>query len=200
MQQSKIEQIEKQIYDLTAELKSLKLKSERIPTQDFVFATELGTTTLQKMFGTHEKLLVIHNMGQACRYCTLWADGINGFLPHLENCMSVVLVSKDDPATQRRFANSRGWRFKLASHQSNEYAKVHTSSGEYGNLPGAAVFELEDKKIFKKSSCMFGPGDLYCSFWNFLTLAGIDGDQWTPQFRYWSLPEKLDDGGANVSD
>ncbi len=59
-------------------------------------------------------------MGQGCRYCTVWADGFIGFLPHLENAMSVVLLSKDPPELQRRFANERGWRFRLASHDGGE--------------------------------------------------------------------------------
>tara|TARA_B100001123_G_C14814729_1_gene829773 strand:+ start:144 stop:287 length:144 start_codon:yes stop_codon:yes gene_type:complete len=46
-------------------------------------------------------------MGQGYRYCTLWADGFNGFLSHLEDAMSVVLISKDDPKKQRKFANER---------------------------------------------------------------------------------------------
>ncbi len=45
-----------------------------------------------EMFGDKKQLLLIHNMGQGCRYCTLWADGFNGFLKHLESVMSVVLV------------------------------------------------------------------------------------------------------------
>ena len=60
-------------------------------------------------------------MGQACRYCTLWADGFNGFVPHLESTMAVALVSKDSPQRQREFANSRGWRFRLASHGGGDY-------------------------------------------------------------------------------
>jgi predicted dithiol-disulfide oxidoreductase (DUF899 family) len=56
-----------------------------------------GEVSLLDMFGVRDKLLLIHNMGQGCRYCTLWADGFNGFLPHLESIMSVVLVSKDPP-------------------------------------------------------------------------------------------------------
>ena len=54
--------------------------------------------------------------------------------------------------------------------------------------------------MLRKSSAVFGPGDLYCSMWNLLGLAGLGEAEWTPQFRYWSRPEALDDGGANVRD
>ena len=43
----------------------------------------------------HDRLLMIHNMGEACRYCTLWADGFNGFLPHLEDALSAAFPRED---------------------------------------------------------------------------------------------------------
>ena len=47
---------------------------------------------------------------------------------------------------------------------------------------------------------MFGPGDIYCSMWSLLGLAGLGNDDWTPQYAYWRRPEKMDDGGANLAD
>ena len=84
--------------------------------KNYLFDTLNGQTTLLELFADQDRLLVIHNMGQGCRYCTLWADGLNGFVPHIESGMALVLVSKDAPELQRRFANSRAWRFQLASH------------------------------------------------------------------------------------
>ena len=31
-----------------------------------------------------------------------------------------------------------------------------------------------------------------------LALAGIDECDWTPQYRYWTPPAKMDDGGKNL--
>ena len=39
---------------------------------------------------------------------------------------SVVLLSKDPPELQSRFANSRGWRFALASHAKSNYLSEQT--------------------------------------------------------------------------
>ena len=139
-------------------------------------------------------------MGQACRYCTLWADGLNGFLPHLESTMAVVLVSKDSPETQRTFANSRGWRFRLASHGGGDYAREQTVAEGSTNMPGAVVYERQRDDIVRKNAVVFGPGDLYCSMWNLLALAGLSEDTWTPQFNYWRRPEVLEDGGENLLD
>ena len=114
--------------------------------------------------------------------------------------MSTVLVSKDSPELQRRFAQSRGWRFKLASHGGGKYMEEQCMMAEYGNMPGAAVYERDGDKIYRKNTCFFGEGDLYCSMWNFLGLAGIDESEWTPQYRYWQRPEDMEDGGENVLD
>ncbi len=199
MAESEIQDLEAQIFELTARLNELKRQSTGAPVGDYTFRTADGTTTLSALFGSHDRLLVIHNMGEKCRYCTLWADGFNGFLPHLEDAMSVVLASKDEPDVQRTFANSRGWRFRLVSHADSDYSAEQSVHSEYENAPGAVVYERRDGQIFRKNACQFGPGDQYCSLWNLLGLAGLDEGTWTPQFRYWQRPEELEDGGENVA-
>ena len=114
--------------------------------------------------------------------------------------MSVVLVSKDDPDSQRRFANARGWRFRLASHGGGSYITDQTCSEGSDNVPGAVLYEREGDRITRKNVCTFGPGDLYCSIWILLGLAGLGEGEWTPQYSYWQRPDKLDDGGQNVLD
>ncbi len=200
MSRAEIQALTQEITESIEKLNKLLAKSELQEVKNHVFDTENGNVTLDDLFGNKDKLFVIHNMGEGCRYCTVWADGLNGFVGHLEDAMGVVLVSGDDPETQRKFANSRGWRFKLASHQNSDYMAEHNVSPEYENCPGASVYERRDGKIFKKNNCMFGPGDLYCSLWHVLALAGLGESDWTPQFRYWSLPERLSDGGKNVVD
>ncbi len=193
-----IHDLEKQIYELTTKLNGLKKDHMGKEVTDYVFTTDAGQARMSHLLGTKDKLLLIHNMGQGCRYCTLWADGINGMLTHLESAMSVVLVSKDSPDLQRRFANSRGWRFRLASHGGGDYIREQTVMSEAENMPGAVVYEKHGEKIMRKNSAVFGPGDLYCSTWNLLGLAGLGADTWTPQFNYWQRPDKLDDGGENL--
>ncbi len=198
--QKDIQELEQQVAELTAQLKELYINNSPVEVSDYSFETEFGEVKLSDLFGNQDTLFVIHNMGDSCRYCTLWADGLNGFLAHLESAMSVVLVSKDSPAHQRKFANSRGWNFRLASHHGGKYAEDHTQYESYANMPGAAVYQRSNGKIIKKNACLFGPGDLYCSIWNVIALAGIEEENWTPQYRYWTRPEKLEDGGQNVVD
>ena len=200
MANTEIAKLEQQIFELTTELNELRKSNAGDEVKNYRFATIDGDTDLLGMFGDKQQLLLIHNMGQGCRYCTLWADGFNGFLKHLESAMSVVLVSKDSPELQRQFANSRDWRFRLASHGGGEYIKEQTVMDGAENMPGAVVYERDGNKIRRKNSCVFGPGDLYCSAWGLLGLAGLGEADWTPQYRYWQRPDQMDDGGQNLVD
>lgn len=193
-----IQKLEMEIFELTKKLKQLRGESTPQEVSNYSFDTLTGTATLRDLFGDKSRLLAIHNMGQGCRYCTLWGDGINGFVPHLESTVAVVLLSKDSPAVQQRFANSRQWRMRMASHGGGVYMQEQIAQEGMDNMPGIASYELRDNKIYRTGGAMFGPGDLYCSIWNFLALAGYDESSWTPQFNYWVRPDTLDDGGNNV--
>ena len=195
-----IAKIEKQLYELTTKLNELRMSNAGDEVPNYSFSTLDGNVTLLELFGDNDRLLVIHNMGQGCRYCTLWGDGFDGFLPHLESVMSVVLVSRDAPELQRTFANSRNWRFRLASHGGGKYIQEQTVADGGQNTPGVVVYERDGTRITRKNAAEFGPGDLFCSIWNLLGMAGFNAANWTPQYHYWQRPEKMDDGGANMPD
>ena len=200
MSSQEIVELEQQIAQLTARLNRLRKEAapKPAPVPDYRFQTLSGEVTLLDLFGDRQRLLTIHNMGQGCRYCTLWADSFNGLLAHLESVMSVVLLSRDPPPLQRDFASSRHWRFRLASHGGGDYIREQTVMEGADNIPGAVVYERSGNDVFRRSSAVFGPGDLYCSMWNLLALAGIGTDEWTPQYRYWTRSVQMDDGGENL--
>ncbi len=195
---SSIEELERQIADLTEQVNAMRRNAVAREVPDYTLQTLSGEVRLSEIFAGHEMLLAIHNMGQRCRYCTLWADGINGFLPHLESVMGVALLSKDPPDEQRLFANSRGWRFRLASHGGGPYIREQTTMQGQDNMPGAVLYERQQGRILRKNAVVFGPGDMFCSAWNILAMAGLGGENWTPQFSYWQMPTALEDGGSNV--
>ncbi len=194
------QKLEFEIMQKAQQLAALRSKESGKEVQNYTFKTATGDVTLQDLFNGRDKLLVIHNMGQGCRYCTLWADGINGILNHLEDAMAVVLVSKDPPETQRRLALNRGWRFQMASHGGGDYMLEQCGMDDHQNMPGAAIYDHQDGKILRRGQTMFGPGDLYSPLWHFLALAGIGAADWTPQFHYWRRPQQMDDGGENIVD
>ena len=199
-QMSEADKLGLEIMEKSAKLAELRKTEAPVEVSDYSFQTNEGETTLSGLFAGRDKLLVIHNMGQGCRYCTTYADGINGVIDHLEDAMAVTVVSKDPPEIQRRMALDRRWKFRMASHGGGEYMEEQCKMAGYDNCPGAAVYEMQDSKIMRRAQTPFGPGDFFSPVWPFLALAGMGEADWTPQFHYWSRPQKLDDGGENVRD
>ena len=193
-----IEQLEQQIMEMTQKLAQLRRDAPGREVANYSFRTLAGDVKLLDLFADRTTLFAIHNMGQACPYCTLWADGLNGFLPHLEDSCSVVLVSKDPPEVQRRFANSRGWRFRMASHGGGAYIQEQTVCAGKENYPGIVCYVRDGDRVLRKNSSVFGPGDLFCSIWNVLALAGLGEEEWTPRHGYWKHPDAKADGGKKV--
>lgn len=197
---SEIQQIELEIMQKIEKLAELRKAAAPVPVGEYTFTTLDGTVSLRQLFGDRTTLFAIHNMGQGCRYCTLWADGINAFIPHLESEFAVALLSKDPPEVQRRMANARGWRFRMASHGGGAYIREQSVIPGQDNMPGMVCYVRQGEQVLKRSATPFGPGDLYCAMWSILALAGIGGNDWTPQFAYWKRPQALEDGGQNVAD
>ena len=82
MPSNEIRDIEMKIRQLMEKLAELQKTNHSGEVTNYSFSTFEGESNLLELFGEKDQLLVIHNMGRGCRYCTLWADGFNGFLPH----------------------------------------------------------------------------------------------------------------------
>lgn len=195
-----IQSLEKELYELKQKLWEQRRQAEPQRIKNYPLFDLAGETSLLDLFGDKQVLFAIHNMGQGCRYCTLWADGLNGFLPHLEDRFAVVMLSKDEPAEQRRMANARGWRFRMASHRGGDYIQEQSVVPGQKNYPGLVCYRRDDQRIFRQNATSFGPGDEFSSIWSMLSLAGESEASWTPQFGYWKRPGTLDDGGENLVD
>ena len=179
--QDEIVKIQKQIFELKQELGKLHASNPLSTVKDYVFTTLNGELALSDMFAGKETLMLIHNMGTSCDYCSLWADGFNGFLPHLSSIFSVYLVSKNTPKEQEAFKHARGWDFDMASHDGGDYIKEQTVLAGEDNMPGVVFYQMNDGKPQRKNSAIFGPGDDYCSMWSLLSLAGVSEKDWTPK-------------------
>ena len=87
------------------------------------------------MIGDHDDLLVVHNMGRGCAYCTLWADGFSGFTHHFARRCAFVLCSDDEPETVGAFAKERGWSFRCVSGRGSDF----TGAMGYRSAKGGPV-------------------------------------------------------------
>jgi len=165
-------------------LAKLKRTLKRKEVEDYVLIGDQGPVPLSKLFGKKRDLIVVHNMGAACVYCTMWADGFNGVYPHLADRAAFVVVSPDSPAAQRKFAKSRGWRFPLLSGGKSDFAeKMGFKEGD-GWMPGVTTFQKKGRKIYRVASAPFGPFDPFCSVWHFFGLLADGVNDWEAKYRY----------------
>ena len=178
-----IRSLEHQILELKARLSEARKDAPLELVTDYSFESLDGEVSLGALFDGKQDLFVIHNMGKSCNYCSLWADGVNGYLPHLSERASVVLVSPDDPATQGEFARTRGWKFRMVSDASGDFTKAMgmlDSDNDYH--PGVSTFhKSQDGKVFRKNNTHFGPGDDFCPVWPLFELLAGGSDGWEPR-------------------
>ncbi|MGO8914433.1 MAG: DUF899 family protein [Stellaceae bacterium] len=173
-----------EITELRKKMRALQQSVAPEEVAEYDFVTRAGKVALSELFGDKDSLFVIHNMGAGCPYCTLWADGFNGVLAHLENRAAFVVASPDAPETQEKFKASRGWRFRMVSHRDTSFAADMGYRSEQGWLPGVSVFTRDGGKILRIGDTGFGPGDDFCSLWHFLDLLPGGGGTWRPRFTY----------------
>jgi predicted dithiol-disulfide oxidoreductase (DUF899 family) len=186
---SKIAVLEKEIFDKQVELNNLRRQCDPETVKDYELDGPNGKVRLSDLFGDRKDLLIVHNMGASCTYCTLWADGFNGMLSHFENRAAFVLVSPDAPDKQRQFADGRGWKFRMVSNGDSGFTEdmgfVREYQGKLSQWPGFSTFHRgDDGAIQRIAHASFGPGDPYCSIWH---MAGVLKDgvgDWQPQYTY----------------
>lgn len=160
------------------------------PVRDYALHNADGSpTSLSALFGSKDEMLLIHNMGRRCVYCTLWADGFNGLIDHFNSRVAFVLASPDEPAVLREFAASRSWRFRCVSTHQCTLAKDLGFEPEPGKVwPGVSALRRTSQGIARSAYDHFGPGDAYCSIWNLLDLLPEGARGWEPRYSYHESP------------
>lgn len=175
----------KEIAAVRKQMRKVQAAVEPEEVDDYVFESRDGKVRLSQLFGDKDELFVVHNMGRSCTYCTLWADGVNGVYDHLADRAAFVVLSPDTPAAQRKFAESRGWRFPMLSHRGTPFAEDMGYGSESGGwMPGISVFKREGTKILRVSDTGFHPGDDFASIWHFFDLLPEGVGEWQPQYKY----------------
>jgi len=178
--------VEEQIEKLRERLIQLRREAGAQTVKDYTFKDRDGQpVTLSSLFGDKDDLIIIHNMGKGCRYCTLWADGFIGVHQHFENRAGFALVSPDEPSVMKAFAEGRGWTFTtLSNHGGTFTADVgFEKDGKYS--PGFSTFHRDaDGTIQRVGYAYFGPGDDFCALWHMFDLLKDGANGWEPQYRY----------------
>lgn len=186
----RLEELEREIAARHEERRTLlkTLSGERV--QDYGLKNRDGSVTrLSEMFGDIKELMLVHNMGRSCPYCTLWADGFNGVAEHLNNRLAFALVSPNPPHVQKEFAESRGWKFTMYSSEGSTFTRDMgyevDHEGQPYQLPGVSVFTKDEEgNITRTAHDFFGPGDSYAGIWHLFELLPGGPDGWHPRFSY----------------
>jgi predicted dithiol-disulfide oxidoreductase (DUF899 family) len=183
---TEIQQLTQQIETLKQQLSEARRRRPVEPVLNYPLLNPDGSpTTLAALFGDHDDLIVIHNMGRGCVYCTLWADGFNSLVPHLENRSAFVVVSPDAPDVQSAFAASRNWTFRMASAAGSDFTRALGYEHDEGYMPGVSAFRRHpDGSIVRTGSDIFGPGDDYSPPWRLFDLLDGGTGEWEPRYRY----------------
>jgi len=171
-------------------LKEVRRRVPSEPVEDYELRGPDGPVRLSELFGDKPDLILIHNMGTGCPYCTMWADGFNGVLHHLESRAAFAVVSPDAPEVQQKLVSKRGWRFHMYSAQGTTFIEdmgFRSEEEHYDShaMPGvSALHKKSDGSIMRVARDFFGPGDLYCGVWHLFDLLRDGPGDWEPQFQY----------------
>lgn len=140
---------------------------------------------LSELFAGRSDLILWHNMGRSCVYCTVWADGLRGFVEHLRDRAALALTSPDEPAVLKEFSEGRGWKYPCVSAAGTSFLKAMRMQSDEGPWPGISALHMEASgRIIRTGYTYFGPGDDFCALWPALDLlpGGVAG--WTPKYSY----------------
>ncbi len=180
-----IDELEREIREKKAQLNELYRSKAPEPVDDYQFVTHDGRQiSIEEMFGHHDDLILVHNMGRDCPYCTMWADGFNGLVSHIEDRAAFAVCSPDGPEVQRRFATARAWSFEMVSPVDGTFIEDMGFVDGDRYLPGMSTFYRDDETIYRVARRRFGPHDEFCAAWNMFEVLrdGVDG--WAPRFWY----------------
>jgi predicted dithiol-disulfide oxidoreductase (DUF899 family) len=174
----------RQIAEVRQQMRKVQSEIEPEEVADYEFQTPNGTVTLSGLFGHHNDLMVVHNMGSSCPGCTLWADGYNGVHQHVVTRAAFVVSSPDAPEVQKKFAASRGWVFPMVSHMGTSFAADMGYRTNDRWRPGMSVFRRDGQRILRVSDVAWNPGDDFCTIWHFFDLLPEGPAGWQPKLTY----------------
>ena len=140
------------------------LPAEPVKDYTLTHAPSGSPVGLAELFGDSRELILIHNMGKRCPYCTLWAVGFASIYEHAANRCAFVLTTPDEPAVTGAFGSARGWKFPILLHAETTFAAdmgYHGEESTFGPYePGISTFEKRDSgQVVRVTTRSFGPGD-----------------------------------------
>lgn len=184
-----MQQLQTEIQEKRERFVQLQLAQTPEEINDYELTNQKGEkVSLFSLFDKRNELLVIHNMGKSCPYCTMWADGLRGYTEIIADRLPWVLTSPNDFETMKNFAENRNWNFPLLSYKGTSFAKdlgfATEKDGKTYFSPGVSALIKKDGKIYRTAKDFFGPGDFYNPAFHFFNLFPNGINNWTPKYKY----------------
>jgi predicted dithiol-disulfide oxidoreductase (DUF899 family) len=184
-----IELLQTEIEAKQKQISELRKNRELEAFSDYTLKDKNGNEVLfSYLFNDNEELLVIHNMGKQCSYCTMWADTLSSATQVINDRVPMVLVSPNEPSIMKDFSENRGWQFTCISAFESDFIKdcgyATEKEAKIYYMPGVSAFIKKEGKIYRSNKDYFGPGDVYCSPWHFFDLLSKKENGWVPKFEY----------------
>lgn len=181
-----ITRLAREVHDAKARLRDAIRRFGPEPVDDWrLKGLDGAELRLGALFGGRKDLLVWHNMGRKCVYCTLWADSLRGYAEHLADRAALVLCSPDPPDVLRRFSDERGWNWPRVSAHGTDFLRAMRMGTNDDPWPGvSALRRRNDGLIVRTGYAYFGPGDDFCPLWPLLDLLQDGPDNWQPKYDY----------------
>jgi predicted dithiol-disulfide oxidoreductase (DUF899 family) len=171
--------------------------------KSYVFEGPDGKETLADLFAGRHQLIVQHFMfdpswNAACKSCSFWADGYNGFVVHVEQRdVAFVAVSLAPYEKLAAFKRRMGWTFKWVSSRASDfnrdyqvsetpeeraqgqsYYNYHNGKPFGPERPGTSVFYRDDDGlIFHTYSCYARGLDMMNGAYQYLDLTPKGRDE-----------------------
>lgn len=160
--------------------------------------TPVEAVQLSTLVPPFRHLVVIHfmyggNQTNACPMCTMWADGYNAVVEHIQQRANVVLVARGELAELRALARQRGWtNLRLLSSAGNGFNADFAMEDDDGNqMPGVSIVEQtgDGLRLSYTGCAMMGDGhyrglDMLSPVWNILDLMPAGRGDWMPSMSY----------------
>jgi len=181
---AELDALERQIDALKAELRAAR-QAQLSEVGEYEFAVLNGRRNLSELFLDKNDLIVVHNMGRSCVYCTSYGDALNGIAAHLQSRTALAMVTPDAPADQLQFTSSRDWQFHIVSDDSGAFTSDMGFKTEEGLMPGFSCFyRHEDGRMERTGFSFFCPGDEFNPIWPYLSMLKEGAGDWSPKYKY----------------
>jgi len=178
-----IQELQREVLDAKRRLREAIAAFEPEVVEDWELRGLNGCkVNLSRLFADKSELIVVHNMGRSCNYCSLWGDTMKGVAPHLMQRCGFVLCSNDAPEVIKAFREVRGWDYPCVSGHETGFARAMGYADEEGKpQPGVSAFHKKaDGTIVRTGHMPFGPGDDFCAVWPMLDLIKDGKGEWEP--------------------